>query len=117
MIYCEGIILTYVEKSKIHGHGLFAKHKMKKGYNFHIILNRVTDEEYNKTGYKEAEMFLADEYTWDLRNSEYRFLNHSDEPNLDWYEDGERIRIEVLKDVEENEELTIDYGWDEEDFE
>jgi SET domain-containing protein len=117
MIYYEGITLTYVEKSKIHGNGLFAKHAMKKGYNFHIILNRVTDEEYNKTGYKEAEMFLADEYTWDLRNTDYQYLNHSEKPNLDWYEDGERIRIEVLKDIEENEELTIHYGWDEDDFE
>lgn len=107
----------YIGKSHIHGHGLFAKKAMIKGYEIHISLNRVTDEEYNKTGYKEAEMFLADEHTWDLRDSELRFLNHSENPNLEWNEDGDRIKIEALRDIEENEELTIHYGWDEEDFE
>ncbi|MFC2119954.1 SET domain-containing protein-lysine N-methyltransferase, partial [Bacteroidota bacterium] len=47
----------------------------------------------------------------------YRYLNHSFYPNLEWYEDGNKIRIEVLKDIGKNKELTIDYRWNEEDFE
>ncbi len=107
----------FVAKSKIHGLGLFAKKAMKKGYEYHITLNRVSEAEYNKTTDEEAELFLYDEHLWDLRDSDYRYLNHSFYPNLEWYEDGDKIRIEVLKDIKKNKELTIDYRWDEEDFE
>jgi len=107
----------FVAKSKIHGLGLFAKKSMKKGYEFHINLNRVSEAEYNKTSDKESELFLYDEHLWDLRDTDYQYLNHSLSPNLEWYEDGDKIRIEVLKDIKKNKELTIDYRWDEEDFE
>ena len=107
----------FVAKSKIHGLGLFARKAMKKGHEYHITLNRVSNAEYNRTTDEEAELFLYDKHLWDLRDSDYRYLNHSFYPNLEWYEAGDKIRIEVLKDIEKNKELTIDYRWDEEDFE
>ncbi|RKY92118.1 MAG: hypothetical protein DRQ13_10725, partial [Ignavibacteriae bacterium] len=78
--------MTFVTKSKIHGLGLFAKKAMKKGHEYHITLNRVSEVEYNKTSDKEAELFLYDEHLWDLRDTDYKYLNHSCYPNLEWYE-------------------------------
>jgi uncharacterized protein len=39
-----------------------------------------------------------------------RYINHSCDPNVEAEVDGDRIRIHAARDIQEGEELTIDYG-------
>ena len=101
--------------SKLHNFGLFTSKLIKAGQEILFRLPKVTDEEYDKLrkvlGEKDLELFLETEnYTYDIRKSVLRFLNHSDNPNTD-FKDG--LYLFALRDIGPGEEITIDYGWEE----
>ena len=98
--------LVYVDRSSIHGEGLFTAYGLGAG---EII------------GYYEGPMVKADgmhvlwieqdDNQWlgyDGRN-DMRFLNHSDTPNAEMY----GLECYALADIPAGQEITIDYGWNE----
>ncbi|MFO0415565.1 MAG: SET domain-containing protein [Bacteroidota bacterium] len=112
-----------IRPSSIHGNGVFALRKIPKGCR-EIFSNGVgefipverkeidTLPEHSKK-LVETYCLFDDTYYW---IPEYGFkvmdvsvyLNHSDQPNIISINDGEYF--ETIRDIEEGEELLIDYG-------
>lgn len=97
----------YIADSQMHGKGLFAKSLIKKDDCYFFILPIV--ESY------EGDKFFVFDKIYDLRGSSLEFINHSDNPNMDYTEIDGIIKIIALKDIGINEEITIDYGWSKEE--
>lgn len=100
--------------SKTHNIGLFTDKPISKGQRIYFNAPEIPEAAYlllNKVlGEKEKELFLTtDDKIYDIRNSLLRYMNHSNEPNIDW-ENG--LYIYALRDILRGEELTINYGWD-----
>lgn len=100
---------TYISKSSIHGNGLFASMNLSQG----VILG-VLDGQYITWGlHKEYDFTLEwNAITKDLLlvrsyRTKYSFINHSRTPNL--IVKYNPIRIETLKNILKDEELTLDY--------
>ncbi len=55
---------------------------------------------------------LDDQWTIDgeSESNTARYINHSCDPNVEAEVDGDRILIHAARDIEEGEELLIDYG-------
>ncbi|NBB92101.1 MAG: SET domain-containing protein-lysine N-methyltransferase [Gammaproteobacteria bacterium] len=100
---------AYVAESPIHGRGLFAR-------------RRIEADEY--IGTYEGQATQRDDmhvlWLWNEESdrwegidgvNEMRFLNHASEPNADWWGD----ELYALRAIEADEEITFDYGWDEEE--
>ncbi|KAA0178021.1 hypothetical protein FNF27_00569 [Cafeteria roenbergensis] len=113
-------------KSDIHGWGLFAKRKLRKGeivieYTGHLISSGVADlreQEYaeKKLGGSCYLFRMDDDAIADatLRGSCARFINHSGAPNCDsrvvaGVDGNKAIVIQALRDVDPGEEVTYDY--------
>lgn len=106
----------YVSDSKIHGKGLFAKKDIPGGTKIEFSLPKTEYKTYidvrKNLDEKTAEFFLTtDSWVYDIRKSDLRFINHSETPNIDWW-DG---YIFTLRDISKDEEVFIDYGWEEKD--
>lgn len=58
--------------------------------------------------------FDNEDGTWWEPFPPFRYTNHSDDPNCEvaYDEDDGTVYIEALRDIEPDEELTIDYGHD-----
>ena len=100
--------LAFVDDSPIHGKGLFARRKIRKNQYIGTYEGRGTRTDGMHV------LWLWDDETgqWDGidGNNEMRFLNHSANPNADWW--GEELY--AIRDIEAGEEITFDYGedWD-----
>lgn len=98
-------LLTYVDRSDIHGYGLFANVPIAKGAYI---------GEYRGTPVKQDGTYVLwledDDGTWSGidGDSDLRFANHSSSPNA--YMDG--ARLYALRDIAPGEEITWDYGED-----
>ncbi len=108
------VIWLYTRQSNIDNIGLFTESNIKKGQRIYFNATEITEATYlllNKTlPGKEKEMFLTtDDKFYDLRDSLLRFMNHSENQNIDW-ENG--LNIYALREIQSGEELTINYGWD-----
>ena len=97
-----------VGPSPIHGRGLFARRAIAK-------------DEYIGTyrGPRTQENDMHVLWIWNDKRerwegidgtNEMRFLNHSDQPNADWW----GTELYALRAIDEGEEITFDYGWDSE---
>src|SRR5213592_473941 len=66
----------------------------------------------------------SSEYCMDLGGGQalephapFRYVNHSCDPNCEIYffdgpeDDAERLFLQSIEDIEQGEQLTIDYGW------
>lgn len=99
--------LFTVKRSKIHGRGLFAGVDLLPGLMVPIVAAE-TDEEHctRKT------IEVGDTY-WEPYHP-FAFLNHSDYPNAEifWCEEYECLYLHILKVIESNHEITIDYDSD-----
>jgi SET domain-containing protein len=92
-----------VGNSKIHGKGLFAKAPIKK----HEVLGFLKTRPSKKDGPhvlwcndgKEGHEVICD----------FRFINHSTNPNVAYYDD---LSVVALRNIEPGEELTHHYGED-----
>lgn len=124
--YCE------VRQSDIHGNGVYAKQPIPKDTRIIEYLGElVTKEESDKRGVRQHEhsektgdaavfiFTLSDDFDLDgnVPWNTARLINHSCEPNCEAYNTGRRIYIHSLRDIEEGEELSFDYGFDIEHFE
>lgn len=83
---------VYIDKSAIHGMGIFARVDIPKGYNFGIT--HVADERF-PDGY--------------IRTPLGGFINHSNDPNVEMYEIEDFLRMRTVKAVNKGDELTVDY--------
>ncbi len=84
-----------IEKSKIHGLGLFATSDIKEGLD--LGLSHVLNDKY-KDGL--------------IRTPLGAFINHSSNPNSDLIENDDNVRLITLRKIKKGEELTVDYhGW------
>ena len=111
--------LFYVEDSPIHGKGVFAKRKIKKGtpiieYKGKRISSDDADEEFgdNQDGeHYFTVLFSVDDEVIDasIGGNDARFINHSCDPNCEAIQYGSRIFIEAIRDIKKDEELAYDY--------
>ncbi len=123
--FCE------IRQSPIHGRGIFATRKIRKGTRIiQYVGEKIDKDESNrrglelfetaqKTGGASVYIFdLNDE--WDLDgNKEYndaRLINHSCEPNAEMVNEDDELWLFALRDILPEEEITFDYGYDIEHF-
>lgn len=119
--YCEP------QPSRIHGTGLFATRRIRKGTKIIEYLGeRISKAESERRGLERMEsasrtgggsvyVFELDEETdldggfeWNMA----RLANHSCDPNCEALNYDGRIWIVALRTIQEDEELTFDYGYD-----
>lgn len=113
--------------SAIHGQGLFATRRMRKGMRvIEYLGERIDKEESNRRGLelfeqaKEtggASVYIFDvNEDWDLDGDKpynpARLINHSCEPNCEMVNEDDRLYLYALRDIEKGEELSFDYGYD-----
>jgi hypothetical protein len=111
--------LVEVRHSRVHGYGVFALRRIRKGT---IIIeylgDRVTHEQANAR-YADKDpvdghtfLFTVDDNTVidaGVDGNEARFVNHGCDPNCQTVDIGKRIFIEALRTVPAGEELAYDY--------
>lgn len=116
--------LYVVRTSHIHGRGVFAARRIRKGtriveYTGERIDNDEADRRYDETGMKRHHTFL---FTLD-RNTvidgaikrgggDASYINHSCEPNCEAVITGKRIFIHALHTIEPGTELAYDYQYE-----
>lgn len=100
---------AYVADSPIHGRGLFARRRIETDEYIGTYEGSATD----RNGMHVLWLWNEDHERWEGidGNNEMRFLNHSAEPNAEWWDDD----LYALRTIEADEEITFDYGWDEEE--
>ena len=121
-----------VRGSVIHGRGVYAVQPIQEEqYFIEYVGNLIGKDEsekrawdqfdkHEKTGAAAVYIFNLTK-KWDLDgNVEWnpaRLINHSCDPNSEAIQDGKRIHLQALRDIEVNEEITFDYGFDIECYE
>jgi SET domain-containing protein len=111
--------LFEVRHSRIHGYGVFALRRIRKGTTvIEYLGDRVThdlaNERYQDKDPKDGHTFL---FTVDAKTvidagvngNEARFVNHGCHPNCQTVNTGRRIFIEALRTIQPGEELAYDY--------
>ncbi len=91
---------VYVAKSPLHGKGLFAKKKLRKGTVLGVLEGKPTKKEGTYVLWLTAKKGLR-------ITNDFRFINHGRPANCALYDD----EVVVLKTVKPDEELLHDYGW------
>ena len=119
--------LLEVRHSRIHGYGVFALRRIRKGSTvIEYLGDRVShgqaDERYADKDPKDGHTFL---FTVDAKTvidagvngNEARFVNHGCDPNCQTVNTNRRIFIEALRTIQPGEELAYDYqiGRDDDD--
>jgi SET domain-containing protein len=116
--------LYVVRTSYIHGRGVFAARRIRKGtriveYEGERIGNDESDRRYDETDMRRHHTFL---FTLDKNTvidgaierggGDASFINHSCEPNCEAVITGKRIFIHALHTIEPGIELTYDYQYE-----
>jgi len=111
--------IVKVRRSKIHGRGVFALKKIKKGTRvIEYLGDRVTHREADARYVDHDEndnhtfLFIVDRSTVvdaGVGGNEARFINHSCDGNCESEIEGRRIFIEAIRNIEPGEELSYDY--------
>lgn len=112
--------LFEVRHSPIHGHGVFALRRVRKGtkiieYLGERITHDEADSRYLDKPADDNHTFL---FTVDARTvidagvggNEARFINHGCDPNCESTNEGRRIFIRALRTIQPGEELCYDYS-------
>jgi SET domain-containing protein len=112
--------LTEVRHSRIHGHGVFALRRIRKGttiieYLGDRVSHEQANERYEDKDPKDGHTFL---FTVDARTvidagvdgNEARFINHGCDPNCQTVNTKKRIFIEAVRTIQPGEELAYDYS-------
>ena len=118
--------LIEVRESPIHGRGVYAAIRIRKGARIiEYVGERISQEEGNRrygdddTDRPHVVLFTVDDDTVidaAVGGNEARFINHSCDPNCEAVEDGGRIFIEALRAIEPGQELSYDYKMSHEDY-
>jgi uncharacterized protein len=111
--------LFEVRHSPIHGHGVFAVRRIRKGTAvIEYLGDRVThaqaDERYRDKSPDDNHTFL---FTVDARTvidagidgNEARFINHACDPNCESTIENKRVFIRAIRTIQPGEELSYDY--------
>lgn len=116
--------LYVVRNSRIHGRGVFAARRIRKGtriveYTGERISNKEADRRYDDTKMKRHHTFL---FTLDSKTvidgalrtggGDASFINHSCEPNCEAVITDKRIFIHALQTIEPGTELAYDYQYE-----
>lgn len=109
-----------IRRSPVAGMGAFATGPIRKGtrlieYVGERIRQSVADARYDDDAMEQHHTFL---FSVDARTvidasvggNEARFINHSCEPNCEAVQEGKRIFIGAIRDIESGDELFYDYG-------
>ncbi len=94
--------MVRVKKSPIHGRGLFATQRIRKGTVIGQLEGRIT----RKNG--AYVLWLTHELGVQVTNK-YRFVNHSDNPNAAYFDDATLV---ALRTIQPGEEITHNYSGD-----
>lgn len=118
----DNILNTQIAASEIHGFGLFAGKYIKRNTLICLLEGQILDRDvYKKIGdFCKPELDSLDDYFFMECNyisqedilvrplrTKYSYINHSKSPNVKIF--SEPFRIEAISDIEEGQELTIDY--------
>ena len=111
-----------VGTSRIHCDGLFAAIDLKKGMRIiRYTGEKITREESDRRlEAGNVYIFGLDErYSIDGKDlgNTARYINHSCDPNCQTEQFNNTIWIVAIKDIQEGEELTYNYGYDDKDYE
>ncbi|HEY6621339.1 MAG TPA: SET domain-containing protein-lysine N-methyltransferase [Steroidobacteraceae bacterium] len=111
--------LFEVRHSRVHGHGVFALRRIRKGTNIIEYLGERVSPELADTRYagKHAQdghtfLFTVDSKTVidaGVDGNDARFVNHGCDPNCQTVQTDSRIFIEALRTIRPGEELAYDY--------
>jgi len=116
--------LYVVRNSRIHGRGVFAARRIRKGtriveYTGERISDKEADSRYDDTKMKRHHTFL---FTLDTRTvidgaieaggGDASYINHSCEPNCEAVITGKKIFIHALRWIEPGAELAYDYQYE-----
>lgn len=128
----EHPMIYEVRGSDIHGKGVFANEFIETGTKVvEYIGEKITKKESDKRGWEQMEKSQktgeAGVYLFTLNNrfdvdgnfefNDARLINHSCDPNCEAYVTKGRIWIWSIRDIEKDEELSFNYGFDLENFE
>jgi SET domain-containing protein len=95
--------MVTVKKSKIHGHGLFAKKDIKAG----AIIGEVKGKPTKKDG--PYVLWMDDVKQGFEVSCVLKYINHHQQANACYYDD---LTVVALKDIRKGEEITHNYGDD-----
>jgi SET domain-containing protein len=111
--------LFEVRHSRIHGHGVFALRRIRKGTNIIEYLGDRVSHEIADARYEDKDpldghtfLFTVDGKTVidaGINGNEARFINHGCDPNCQTVQIGKRIFIEAINTIRPGEELAYDY--------
>jgi hypothetical protein len=112
--------LFEVRNSRVHGYGVFARRRIRKGarvieYLGDRVSHDVADTRYEDKDPRDGHTFL---FTVDAKTvidagvdgNDARFINHGCDPNCEAVDIGKRIFIEAVRTIQPGEELAYDYG-------
>ena len=97
--------LVFIDQSRIHGKGLFARKKIKKGKTIGRLVVRSSNEDGPHV------LWIGDgEFGFEVL-CELRYINHCATPNACYFDD---LTVVALSDIKPGEEITHHYGdeWD-----
>ena len=119
-IICETELVQF-RRSRIHGTGGYARREIAKGTRvIEYVGRRITKAESNVQceGENVYIFTLDDEHDLDgnVDWNPARFINHSCAPNCEAEWDEDRLWIVALRDIQPDEELSFNYGYDLEDY-
>lgn len=116
----KGEPMFIVRRSRIHGNGVYAARRIRKGtriveYLGERITHQQADERYADRGQDDGHTFLFvvdDEIVIDagVNGNDARFINHFCDPNCDTVIEDRRVFIEALRTIQPGEELGYEYG-------
>ncbi|UCF75977.1 MAG: SET domain-containing protein-lysine N-methyltransferase [Betaproteobacteria bacterium] len=107
-----------VRRSPIHGLGVFALKKIRKGeriieYTGERISHREADRRYPNDDSPHTMLFIVDKkivIDATREGNSARWINHSCRPNCESVEEKKRMYIEAIRDIRKGEELSYDYN-------
>lgn len=112
--------LFEVRSSSIHGLGVFAARRIRKGTRIiEYVGERITSQEGDRryeddqSEHPHVLLFAVDKRTVidaGAGGNEARFINHSCGPNCEAVVEKKRVYIEALRSITEGKELTYDYN-------
>ncbi len=105
----DNMLSTYIAKSNIHGHGLFAIKDMNEEITLGILDGQIITWDLHDKYDLTLEWNAISKETLLVRpyRTKYSFINHSRTPNLQLKYNP--LRVVTLKKIHKDEELTLDY--------